>query len=352
MIKLKNITKAYGDTVILNKINAVINKGDAIAIIGSSGSGKSTLLQSINVLERPSSGQVIFNKVDLTAPFVDLEKERRKIGMVFQNYNLFEHMTVLENAMRPQMDLLGREKINAYNNAMKYLKLVGMADKLNHYPSQLSGGQKQRAAIARTLSMDPEIILFDEPTSALDPAMVGEVEYVIKKLKDMGKTMVIVTHDMKLAREVSNRVWFLADKKIYEDAPTEELFTNPKKEKTIMFIRNIKRLEFEIKSKNFDYVNAIQKIEQYCDRISLSSALTKKLHLLFEEICIQTLIPSLKANNTIIVSCEYSEEQDKLSMTVKHNGISIFDEDAMDIISRKLIENAMNDIELNEILFK
>lgn len=350
MIKLKNITKAYGNNVILNKINATINEGDSIAIIGGSGSGKSTLLQSINLLERPSSGQIIFNDVDLTAPFVDLEKERRKIGMVFQNYNLFEHMTVLENAMRPQMDLLGREKINAYNNAMKYLKLVGMADKLNHYPSQLSGGQKQRAAIARTLSMDPDIILFDEPTSALDPAMVGEVEYVIKKLKDMGKTMVIVTHDMKLAREVSNRVWFIADKSIYEDAPTEEIFNNPKKEKTITFIRNIKRLEFEIESKNFDYVNAIQEIELYCDRISLSSVLTRKLHLLFEEICIQTLIPSMKPESEIQVSFEYADESDKVSMTVKHNGTSIFDEGAMDIISRKLIENAMNDIVLNEII--
>jgi len=348
MIEIKHIKKAYGDTVILEDVNAVINDGDVIAIIGPSGCGKSTLLNCINVLQRATSGQIIFNGVDLMDPQCDLKLYRRKIGMVFQSFNLFGHLTILENAIEPQVTLLKRSRQEACDNAVKYLKMVGMADKMFNYPHQLSGGQKQRAAIARTLSMDPEVLLLDEPTSALDPKMVGEVEYVIKKLVNQGRTMIVVTHEMRLARQISNRIFYMDEKGLYEEGSTEEIFTNPKREKTRIFVNKIKKLELVIDSDLFDYVNAVKEIEQYGDRLELDAKLVRQAQLLFEESCMQGIIPLMGGDVSLKVVYEYSDVNRTLKMTIYHKGEGLI-EKIEDPLSLNIIRNLAEIIELEEV---
>ena len=236
MIEIKNLKKEYADVTPLNDINVTINDGDVISIIGPSGTGKSTFIRCINLLEKPTSGHIIFNGEDITEKGVDIKKIRQKMGMVFQSFNLFNHLTVIENLMIPMMDLMKTTKQEAYDKGVELLKQVGMADKMLSYPDELSGGQKQRVAIARTLCMDPEVILLDEPTSALDPTMVSEVQAVIRDLSRSGKTMLIVTHEMNFARAISNRVFYMDEGGIYEDGTPDEIFDNPKKELTRRFI--------------------------------------------------------------------------------------------------------------------
>ena len=230
MIELKHLRKEYDIVTPLKDVNTVINDGDIISVIGPSGTGKSTLLRCINMLETPTSGQVIINGVDVTAPKCDLGKIRQKTGMVFQSFNLFGHLTVIENIMLAQLDLLGKSRQEAYDEGMRLLRTVGLADKALKYPDELSGGQKQRVAIARTLAMDPDTILLDEPTSALDPTMVGEVQAVIRELATTGKTMLIVTHEMNFARFICNRVFYMDEGGIYEDGTPEQIFEHPQKE--------------------------------------------------------------------------------------------------------------------------
>jgi len=243
MIELKHLKKVFEGGTPFTDINAVINKGDAISVIGPSGTGKTTLLRCINMMDPPTSGQVIVDGEDVTAPGYDLSKLRKKIGMVFQSFNLFDHYTVIENIMEPQMLLLNKSRQEAYDRAIELLKTVNLSSKALSYPSELSGGQKQRVAIARTLAMDPEVILFDEPTSALDPAMVGEVEDVMKKLKKMGTTMLVVTHEMRFAREIANRVFFLSEGGIYEEGTPEQVFDHPEKPLTQEFFSRKKTCE-------------------------------------------------------------------------------------------------------------
>jgi polar amino acid transport system ATP-binding protein len=227
MIELVHLEKKYENSTPLKDVSTIINDGDVISVIGPSGTGKSTLLRCINMLERPTGGQILLDGVDITAPGYDVTQARRRMGMVFQSFNLFGHLTVIENLMAAPVDILGRTKQEAYETGVELLKRVGLEGREFRYPDQLSGGQKQRVAIARTLAMDPEIILLDEPTSALDPAMVGEVQSVIRDLAGSGKTMMIVTHEMNFAREVSDRVLFIAEGNILENAAPEEFFTHP-----------------------------------------------------------------------------------------------------------------------------
>ena len=208
MIKIEHLKKEYPQVTPLKDVSVEIRDGDVVAVIGPSGTGKSTLLRCINQLEKPTSGRVWLDGVEITDKKCDINQVRRKMGMVFQSFNLFGHLTVIENIMLSPMDLLGKTKQEAYDEGMRLLRLVGLAEKALNYPDELSGGQKQRVAIARTLAMDPEIILLDEPTSALDPTMVDEVQEVIRELSGSGKTMMIVTHEMNFARAISNRVFF------------------------------------------------------------------------------------------------------------------------------------------------
>lgn len=228
LIKVENLKKSFGDIEVLKGINSEIKRGEVVVIIGASGSGKSTFLRCLNRLEESTDGQIIFNGTDITDPKVNINIHRQKMGMVFQQFNLFPHMTVLKNMISAPIKLLKTNKQDATQKAMQLLEKVGLADRADAYPSQLSGGQKQRVAIVRALCMDPEVMLFDEPTSALDPEMVGEVLGVIKDLAASGMTMAIVTHEMGFAREVADRVIFIDEGVIAEEGTPEEIFGNPK----------------------------------------------------------------------------------------------------------------------------
>ena len=240
MIDIKDLVMTFSGVTVLDHISETINKGEKIVIVGPSGSGKSTFLRCLNMLERPTSGQILFEGKDLTkAKEEEFDKIRMKMGMVFQNFNLFPHMTVRQNiTIAPKrLGLLTKEEADA--KAEELLEIVGLPDKIDSYPSTLSGGQKQRIAIARALAVDPDVMLFDEPTSALDPEMVGEVLQLMKKLADDGMTMVVVTHEMSFAKEVASRVLFVADGNILEQAPPKEFFENPKNPRLKDFLSKI-----------------------------------------------------------------------------------------------------------------
>ena len=240
IIKCENLCKFFGDSIhALENVNAEIKKGEVVVIIGPSGSGKSTFLRSLNLLESLTSGKIFFEGIDITDKNVDINKHRRKMGMVFQQFNLFPHMTVLKNLTLGPVKLLGLKEEDAKEEALKKLERVGLKDRADAYPSQLSGGQKQRVAIVRALCMEPEVMLFDEPTSALDPEMVGEVLAVIKDLAAEGMTMAVVTHEMGFAREVADRVMFIDDGVINEEGSPEEIFGNPQSPRLKEFLSKV-----------------------------------------------------------------------------------------------------------------
>ncbi|ERK29262.1 MULTISPECIES: amino acid ABC transporter ATP-binding protein [Clostridium] len=237
IIDIKHLNKSFGTHEVLKDIDFSVNKGEVVCIIGSSGSGKSTLLRCVNLLEKPSGGEIIYKGKDILHDEHDTRAYRTKLGMVFQQFNLFNNHDVLSNCTVGQMKVLKRSKEEAEKVAMKYLQVVGMERFINAKPRQLSGGQKQRVAIARALSMEPDVILFDEPTSALDPEMVGEVLKVMKELAESGLTMMVVTHEMGFAKEVSDRVVFMDKGVIAEEGLPEEIFNNPKQERTREFLK-------------------------------------------------------------------------------------------------------------------
>lgn len=239
LIQVKDLCKNFGDLQVLKGINEEIHKGEVVSIIGPSGSGKSTFLRCLNLLEIPTSGQVIFEGVDIAAKNLNIDKHRQKIGMVFQHFNVFPHLTVLENiTITPTLEK-GVSKAEATEMGMRLLKKVGLESKADEYPRKLSGGQKQRLAIVRAMAMEPDVMLFDEPTSALDPEMVKDVLEVIKDLADNGMTIVIVTHEMGFAREISDRVLFMDDGIIAEQGTPEDIFKNAKNPRTIEFLSKV-----------------------------------------------------------------------------------------------------------------
>ncbi|WP_277584030.1 amino acid ABC transporter ATP-binding protein [Psychrobacillus antarcticus] len=237
VIEVQHLSKSFGNHEVLRDIDFSVNKGEVICIIGSSGSGKSTLLRCINLLEKPSGGQIIYHGENILDEKHDIHAYRKKLGMVFQQFNLFNNHNALNNCMVGQVKVLKRSKEDAEKIALKYLKVVGMDHYVNAKPKQLSGGQKQRVAIARALSMEPDVMLFDEPTSALDPEMVGEVLKVMKELASTGLTMLIVTHEMEFAREVADRVVFMDKGVIAEEGPPEQIFNHPREERTKAFLK-------------------------------------------------------------------------------------------------------------------
>ena len=239
VLTLCHLEKAFGDHEVLKDINLSVNKGEVISVIGSSGSGKSTMLRCINLLEIPTGGDIFYEGTNIRDKSVKLTEYRAKVAMVFQQFNLFNNMTALDNCVKPQMIVLKRTKEEATKIALEYIEKVGMSAYVNARPAQLSGGQKQRIAIARALSMNPDVILFDEPTSALDPEMVGEVLEVMKSLAQSGYTMIVVTHEMGFAREVSDRVIFMDGGYIVEESSPDEIFSNPKHERTKQFLSKV-----------------------------------------------------------------------------------------------------------------
>ncbi len=239
LISVQNLQKSFGDIEVLKGINTDIKKGEVVVIIGPSGSGKSTFLRTLNLLEMPTGGEIYFEGVNITAPDTNINLHRQKMGMVFQQFNLFPHMTILKNMTVAPMKLLGKTKVQAEEYAYELLKKVGLEDRANAYPSQLSGGQKQRVAIVRALAMNPDVMLFDEPTSALDPEMVGEVLSVMKELAASGMTMAVVTHEMGFAREVADRVLFIDEGIIMEEGTPKEVFENPKSPRLQDFLSKV-----------------------------------------------------------------------------------------------------------------
>ena len=292
MITISHLKKEFPDGTPLKDVNAEIHKGDVIAVIGPSGTGKSTLLRCINGLVKPTSGTIIVDGKDMSDPKADWPKVRQKLGMVFQSFNLFSHKMIIENIMMAPVDLLGLSKQEAYDRGMNLLDMVGLRDRALSYPDELSGGQKQRVAIARALAMEPDILLFDEPTSALDPTMVSEVLGVIRNLAEKGMTMIIVTHEMNFAREAANRIFYMDEGIIYEEGTPEEVFDNPKKEKTRAFVRRIRTWDYVIDDRHFDFYAMMGDLKYFSVQQFLSQKQTYSAQLAIEELVMNHLLPA------------------------------------------------------------
>ena len=343
MIRIEHLRKEYITAVPLKDVNVEIHKGDVISVIGPSGTGKSTLIRCINMLDQPTSGKIFVDGEEITAKGCDVARIRQKMGMVFQHFNLFPHMTVIENIMSAPMDLLGKSKQEAYDKGIELLRKVGLADKALNYPDVMSGGQKQRVAIARTLAMEPEIILFDEPTSALDPTMIGEVQAVIRDLAKQGTTMIIVTHEMKFAREICNRVFYMDQGGVYEDGPPEQIFDNPQKERTRQFIRHLKVLEYSITSKDFDFIGFNTQIEEFGRKHRVSQRTIYNIQSYIEEMCVQIILPQMKDLFELLVTIEYSEDKDDADVVIRYGGAAFdptqTDNDLSLLLAKKATES-------------
>ncbi|MBR0366138.1 MAG: amino acid ABC transporter ATP-binding protein [Clostridia bacterium] len=338
MIKIRGLRKSFGGAVLLNDINVDINKGDVIAVIGPSGTGKSTFVRCINRLETPDRGEIIIAGKNVCSPNADLPAIRRRIGMVFQELYLFPHKTAIENVMCGPVDLLGKTPQEAYDRGMELLDMVGLTEKAMSYPNELSGGQQQRIEIARAVSMDPDIILLDEPTSALDPTMVGEVQSVIRALAAQGRTMIIVTHDMQLARDASNRVFFMSDGGIYEDGPPSQVFDAPKREKTRLFVQQLKILKEEFCPATFDYLHINSKIESFAESLFLDKRSILNLQGIFEEIVVQGLRPSRYGKMNVTMTIEHSERRGTTELCLVYNGDKLDPTELLDDISKTIVE--------------
>ncbi len=338
MISIRHLRKEYTAATPLKDVNAEIERGEVVSVIGPSGTGKSTLLRCINLLEMPTSGEILIDGQAITDPKCKAHLLRRRMGMVFQSFNLFNHMNIIENIMVGPVSVLGRSRQEAYEKGMELLKAVGLADKALSFPDELSGGQKQRAAIARTLAMEPEIVLFDEPTSALDPTMVGEVLSVIRNLAKQGLTMMIVTHEMKFARDVSTRVFYMDQGEIYEDGSPEQIFDNPQRERTRQFIRRLKVFETVIDSPNYDFIGINGKLEEFGRKHEMSQKTIYRLQQIFEEICTQTLAPKMGDDIQIHVTAEYSEENNDADMLIRYGGPAFNPLEEGDELSIRLVK--------------
>ena len=322
MIQVKHLSKTYrnpdgSSLTVLKDINCTISKGDIISLIGPSGTGKSTFLRALNLLDPPTGGEILFEGENILSRSYPVHKLRQKMGMVFQGFNLFEHMTVLENVMYAPVKILGKTKEDALKEAMTLLRKVGMAEKANVSPSCLSGGQKQRAAIARCLAMNPEVILFDEPTSALDPTMVGEVLSVMRQLAKEGMTMIIVTHEMKFARDISTRIFFMYDGYIHEEGTPEQIFSSPKRSATKAFVQRIHKEVFEVDNDDFDFLGMRTSINLFCIKYNIAEKITPAL-----ELCQLFMPVFLIAGDNLTIRLTYNEFSEVASLDFMVAGIN------------------------------
>lgn len=315
MIRINNLSKHYGDLVVLKDVTTEIKKGEIISIIGPSGTGKSTFLRCLNLLETPTGGSIYIDDIPLLDKHTDVPKVRQKMGMVFQSFNLYAHLSVLNNLTIGPVKLLGKSRADAEKKAMELLKLVGLAEKAHSFTDELSGGQKQRVAIARCMAMEPEILLFDEPTSALDPTMVSEVLAVIRRLAKEGITMVIVTHEMEFARNTSSRIFYMDEGIIYEEGTPQQIFENPQKQKTRAFINRIRSFRYHITSRDYDLYAMQGELEAFCEKHMFSKKLSGYLSLIAEEVlCL------MKDFSDINLSLSYSEKDGRLQMVCQSAG--------------------------------
>ncbi|MBR5185133.1 MAG: amino acid ABC transporter ATP-binding protein, partial [Akkermansia sp.] len=312
MIQIKHLQKKFDNLEVLSDVNLNIKCGEVISIIGPSGTGKSTFLRCLNLLEQPTSGSIVIDGEEVLNGKINASRLRQKMGMVFQSFNLFNHLSVLDNVCIGPVKLLGKSRKEAEAKAKELLKMVGMAEKAHAMPSELSGGQKQRAAIARCLSMDPEIILFDEPTSALDPTMVSEVLSVIRALARQGMTMAIVTHEMSFARDVSTRVVYMDEGIIYEEGTPEEIFEHPKRERTRVFVNRIRDFHFAFHSPDYDRFLLKSEWQAYCNKYFLTRESMRKAQLIGNVLF--RMLPLDKG--TLDFYFRYSEQTREMSMEV------------------------------------
>ena len=291
LIEVRHLRKEYGQSVVLRDVNATVEAGEMISIIGPSGTGKSTFLRCLNRLETPTAGEIIVDGIDVCDPKCDLAALRRKMGMVFQSFNLFPHMLVAENIMMGPMKLLGMGKQEAYDLALELLAKVGLKDRALRYPSELSGGQQQRVAIARGLAMQPQILLFDEPTSALDPTMVSEVLSVMKGLAEEGLTMIVVTHEMRFARDASSRVFYMDRGEVWEQGPPEQIFEHPERPETYDFIFRVHSWEWQLDSVDYDHPAMQASLEAFCARQFLGRHMANACEMVVEELVSGYIVP-------------------------------------------------------------
>ena len=367
MIQIKHLKKSFPGATPIVDLNAEIHQGDVISIIGPSGTGKSTLLRCLNMLDPPTSGEILIDGENITQKGCDLNRIRRKMGMVFQAFHLFEHMNVIENVMYGPTSIKKRDRQAAFEEGMKLLERVGLADKAMNYPDELSGGQKQRAAIARTLAMEPEIILFDEPTSALDPNMVEEVQDVIRELAMDGMTMLIVTHEMRFAKEVANRVFYMDQGIIYEEGTPQEIFEHPKRELTRQFVYRMKTLHKTIPKQRFDYWELGSQVERFGRKQLLPQKMIRYSWTIIEELGLLWMLPRLTDDETIdfIFECSRETAEAHIFFTFQKTALdrsglpsveptdprySALTSEAvlqdMDPLSGKLLENAVEDFQV------
>jgi len=317
MIRIEHLSKTYrGNLEVLKDVNAQIADGEVISIIGPSGTGKSTLLRCINRLETASGGHIWINDVDVLDPGTDIRAIRQKVGMVFQNFNLFEHLSVLDNIVIGPVQLLGMRVPEAVKQAKELLAQVGMASRAGAFPSELSGGQKQRVAIARCLSMHPDVILFDEPTSALDPTMVSEVLGVIRDVAKKGITMLIVTHEMKFARDVSSRVFYMDKGVIYEDGTPEQIFEHPQKTWTKVFINRIRAYDFTVDNHEYDEYALFGGLYEFARRYGLSHHQTVRIEKLIKA-AMRLCFRNTPAARDINLRVTYSEVADEVKVKIQ-----------------------------------
>ena len=346
LIRAVHLAKSFGDVQPVRDVSFDVQKGDVISIIGPSGTGKSTLLNLLNHLEKKDSGTILFEGQDTCEKGYNENLMREQIGMVFQSFNLFSHLTIVENLMLAQTLLLKRSRSEACEKSMELLQMVGLADKALCLPAQLSGGQQQRVAIIRAVAMNPKILLFDEPTSALDPTMINEVLAVIRKLVREGLTMLIVTHEMRFARDISNRVFFMTDGTIYEEGTPEEIFDHPKKDETRRFINHLQVFEIKARRAGFDSAGLFYGIEQFSTQHMFSRRITNRMLTLAEELCVQTVLPGLRAQDEFHLVFEVGgTDGSRVEMTLTYRGE---DSDPMrkeDEISLAIIRNACEEIE-------
>ncbi len=310
MITINHLTKTFTNPdgtklQVLKDINCEISKGEVISIIGPSGTGKSTLLRAINMMDAPTSGEIIVDGENILAKGYPLNKLRQKVGMVFQSFNLFEHLSIIDNITMTPMLLRGISKPDAEAEALTLLRKVGLAEKAHAMPSDLSGGQKQRVAIARCLAMHPEVILFDEPTSALDPTMVGEVLSVIRQLAKEGMTMLIVTHEMKFARDVSTRIFFMYDGYIHEDGTPQQIFENPVHSATKAFVQRIHKLVFEVDGPDFDLLGMHSDMAQFLIKYNIAEKRNAVEHIANQ--MIEQILPTYRPLTVRLTHSEQSE---------------------------------------------
>jgi len=355
MISVKHLSKVFNngekELTVLRDVNCEIAKGEVIGIIGPSGTGKSTFLRCLNRLEEPSGGQIEINGIDILDRKADVNLLRRKMGMVFQNFNLFHHLTILDNITLCPCTLLGKSRKEAKARAMELLQLVGLYDKAGSLPSELSGGQKQRAAIARCLAMDPEIILFDEPTSALDPTMVSEVLVVIRRLAREGMTMAIVSHEMQFVRSVSTRIFFMNEGVIYEEGSPEQIFEHPQRPATIAFVNRIRTLEFKLADKHFDLYGMFGEVGIFCNKYGLGNDMLMKVQHVMEE----TLYGILPFDGAVTLTLDYSEKDFTLRLLFTEDGCttSVLDRLPGDFLPLKIVQGmctSLRETEAGKIL--